>query len=325
MQLLTIRLGLAAGLTAAALVTSAQANAATPVRVAVDGGVLNVDGGNGANTIVLRLAPGDPQTLQVDTATTTVAVARTTFTSIDIHGGNGADVIRFDESNGAIATPAHIDGGRGDDTLSGGSGADTLSGGNGDDVVDGNRGADTANLGSGDDEFVWDNGDGSDVVEGDRGHDTLTFNGAAGPEQFDVSANGGRVRFFRTQGLITMDLDGVETVGVNAFTGADLLTVNDVTGTDLTTVDADLAAGPGGIGTDGSADRVVVNGTAGDDAIVASGANGSASVTGLAATVNVSHAGVQEGDVLAVNGLAGNDTIDASGLAAGAIGFESQP
>jgi hypothetical protein len=41
--------------------------------------------------------------------------------------------------------------------------------------------------------------------------------------------------------------------------------------------------------------------------------------------VNVSHAGVQEGDVLAVNGLAGNDTIDASGLAAGAIGFESQP
>jgi hypothetical protein len=98
-----------------------------------------------------------------------------------------------------------------------------------------------------------------------------------------------------------------------------------VTGTDLTTVDADLAAAPGGIGPDGSADRVVVNGTAGDDAIVASGANGSATVTGLAATVNVSHAGVQEGDVLAVNGLAGNDTIDASGLAAAAIGFESQP
>ncbi len=146
-----------------------------------------------------------------------VSVARDSFTRIAINGGNGDDLVRFDETNGAINTPATINGGRGDDTLLGGSGADTLNGGPGDDVVDGNGGADTANLGSGDDEFIWDPGDGSDVVEGGKGHDKLTFNGAAGAEQFDVSANGERARVFRTQGTITIDLDDVEQVDVNAL------------------------------------------------------------------------------------------------------------
>jgi len=327
MQLLTTKLGLAAGLTAAALAISAQAQAASPVDVAVANGDLTINGGNGADDLTLRLAPGAPQTLQVDTGNHVFQIARDSFQRIDVDAGNGADVVRFDESNGAVnaTTPTVVDGGRGDDTLLGGSGAETLIGGRGGDVVDGNRGADTAILGSGDDEFVWDNGDGSDVVEGGRGHDKLTFNGAAGAEQFDVSSDGGRVRFFRTQGLITMNLDDVEQVDLNAFGGADTVTVNDLTGTDLTALNTDLAPAPGSAASDGAADRVVVNGTAGDDAIVASGSNGSATVSGLAATVAIAHAGVPEGDVLAINGLAGNDSIDASGLAAGTIGFESNP
>ena len=300
MNLLLTRLGLAAGITSAALAMTAQAHAAAPVDVSVSGGVLTVNGGNGSDNITLRLAPGAPQTLQVDAGSAMIPVARDSFTRIAIDGGNG------------------------DDTLLGGSGNDTLVGGRGNDVVDGNRGADTGILGSGDDEFIWDPGDGSDVVEGGRGHDKMTFNGVAGAEQFDVSANGSRVRFFRTQGTITMDLGGVEQIDLNALGGADLLTVNDLSDTDLETVNADLAPSIGGSVSDGAADRVVVNGTAGDDAIVASGSGGSATVSGLAATVNVRHAGVTEGDVLAINGLAGDDTIDASGLAADAIGFESQ-
>src|SRR5205809_940483 len=86
--------------------------------------------------------------------------------------------------------------------------------------VNGSRGADVALLGDGDDTFVWDNGDGSDVVEGQDGHDTMVFNGAPGAEQFDLSANGHRLRFFRTQGAITMDTRGVERVDVNALGGA---------------------------------------------------------------------------------------------------------
>jgi hypothetical protein len=327
MHILNIKLGLVAGLTAASFAATTQAHAAQPVGVAVDNGTLNIDGHNGPNTITLRLAPGAPQTLQVDTGSAVMSVASDSFTRIAIKGGNGDDLVRFDGTNGAINTPAIIDGGRGDDTLLGGNGADTLNGGRGDDVVDGNGGADTADLGSGDDEFIWDPGDASDVVEGGSGHDKLTFNGAAGAEQFAVSASGERAHVLRTQGGITMDLDDIEQADVNALGGADLVTVNDLSGTDLTTVNANLAPSIGGSGADGATDHVVVNGTAGDDAIAASGSNGSATVTGLAATVNVrdAAAAAPELDFLTVNGLAGNDTIDSSGLAADAIGFQGQP
>ena len=83
--------------------------------------------------------------------------------------------------------------------------------------------------------FVWDPGDGSDVVEGQDGNDTMVFNGADAAEQVDLSANGNRLKFFRTQGNITMDTASVETVDFNALGGTDTITVNDLTGTDVKT------------------------------------------------------------------------------------------
>ena len=59
------------------------------------------------------------------------------------------------------------------------------------------------------------------------------FNGANINEKIDISANGSRVRLFRDIGTITMDLDGVENIQVNALGGADTITVNDLTGTDV--------------------------------------------------------------------------------------------
>src|SRR4051794_18757116 len=105
MQPLNLKLGLAAGLTAAAFAATTQAHAAQPVGVTVDNGTLNISGHNGPNDIVLRLAPGAPQTLQVNAGSGVVSVARNTFTRIAIKGGNGDDRVRFDESNGAINTP----------------------------------------------------------------------------------------------------------------------------------------------------------------------------------------------------------------------------
>ena len=95
-------------------------------------------------------------------------------------------------------------------TRSGNNGNDTLLGGAGNDFVDGQQGNDRVVLGSEDDVFQWDPGDGSDTVEGQDGFDTMLFNGANVNENFDVSANGQRVRFFRNVGNITMDTDGVE-------------------------------------------------------------------------------------------------------------------
>ena len=84
-------------------------------------------------------------------------------------------------------------------------GVEVAFGSDGNDSIDGNGGNDVGNLGAGDDTFVWDPGDGSDTVEGQDGTDTMLFNGANGGEQVDLSANGERLRFFRTQGTITMD------------------------------------------------------------------------------------------------------------------------
>jgi Ca2+-binding RTX toxin-like protein len=230
---------------------------------------------------------------------------------------------RVDASTlGADAMKLTEDGGAGDDTLLGGRGNDVQVGGDNNDTLDGNQGNDTALMGAGDDRFTWDPGDGSDIVEGQAGRDTLAFNGANVAEAFDVSANGGRVRFFRNVANITMDLDDVEAIGLNALGGADQLTVNDVSGTDLTAVDTDLAGTIGATTGDGAADHVIVNATNGDDVIAASGSAGAASVRGLPAVVGLAHAEAAQ-DTLTVNALGGDDVVDGSGLASDAIRLEA--
>ena len=63
-----------------------------------------------------------------------------------------------------------IDGGAGDDTLTGSDGADTILGGPGLDVISGNNGNDT--LMGGDDADMISGGNGNDVIDGNAGNDT---------------------------------------------------------------------------------------------------------------------------------------------------------
>ena len=137
------------------------------------------------------------------------------------------------------------------------------------------------------------------------------FNGANVAENIDISANGSRVRLFRDVGNITMDLNGVENIQVNALGGADTITVNDLTGTDAKQVNIDLSGTAGSGQGDGAADTVIVNGTAGDDTVTVASSGAGVVVNGLAAKVTL--AGTEGAlDSLTVNGLAGNDTINAS-------------
>src|SRR5439155_21719147 len=211
---------------------------------------------------------------------------------INAKGGN--DLVRIDESNGLFtdSIPTTIDGGNGNDTIAGGKGIEKLLGGRGNDSIDGNGGNDVARLGAGNDIFVWDPGDGSDTVEGQAGAETMLFTGANVAEQVDLSANGNRLRFFRTQANITMDTAGVERVIFNALGGADTVTVNDLTGTDVNRVDVDLASTIGGAAGDGQADRVIVNATNGNDAIDGRGDAQAVKVSGLAATTEILHSEV---------------------------------
>jgi RTX calcium-binding nonapeptide repeat (4 copies) len=308
---------------AAAAGLATQANAAQAVKAKLNHGGLTIKGTKASDKITLRLQTGDPGILELDVGddgTADFGFERTSVATIAVDGRGGDDLIRIDENNGAFtdSIPTTINGGAGNDTIAGGKGIETLVGGAGNDTIDGNGGNDLARMGSGDDTFVWDPGDGSDVVEGQGGADTMLFNGAGGAEQVELSANGRRLKFFRTQANITMDTAGVERVDFNALGGADDVTVNDLTETDVTSVNVDLAATIGGATGDGQADSVVVNATNGDDSIDVSGDADVVRVSGLAPTIKILHPEIAN-DRLQINTLAGTDSVDTIGLAAGAI------
>jgi hypothetical protein len=217
-----------------------------------------------------------------------------------LNGGNGNNTLTGGAGNDIL------NGGNGNDTLNGGAGDDTLNGGNGNDIVVGGQGTDTAFLGNGDDLFRWNPGDGNDTVVGGRGFDTLDFGGAAKSETITIQANpdgSGGAQFIRANGNI--DLNGVERIQFEATTQgqfADTITINDLTGTDVQQVAIDLGAGdPSGDGLgDGQIDTVKINSTNGQ-AITFTDNNGTVTVSGLGSDVTISNfeAGV---DQLVING-----------------------
>lgn len=286
-----------------------------------------VEGGGGVDTVEIN---GSNIT---ETFTTTANGTRVRFDRLDpspfsldigttenlvLNANQGFDTFSA-TGNLAALISITVDGGAGNDTLLGSNGIDLLLGRDGNDFIDGQQGNDVILAGAGNDRFQWDPGDGSDIIEGQDGHDRLIFNGSNIGENIDIAANGGRVRFFRDVGSITMDLDDVEQLDFNALGGADNITINDLTGTDVTAVNIDLAITLGGSAGDVQIDTVIVNGSAAGDLItIASGASG-ASVTGLVQQVNVLNA--EQTDRLFVNGLAGDDLIDASLLLAISLSF----
>jgi Ca2+-binding RTX toxin-like protein len=270
---------------------------------------VTVDGTDGNDRLDVG---GDAGGLTVAGGRALVTVQHSEPTDALVVAGLGGDDTISAAGLAAGAVNLTLDGGSGDDTLAGGKGVDTLLGDDGNDSLDGNAGNDNGSMGSGDDTFVWDPGDGSDTVEGGDGTDTMLFNGADVAEQVDLSANGSRLRFFRSPGSVTMDTGGVERVDFNALGGADVVTVHDLSGTDVSNFDVDLGSG------DGQRDRVVVDGTNGNDAITVSGDAGGINVKGLAPFIGILHPEAAN-DRLEINTLAGTDTVDPSGLAAGAI------
>ncbi|WP_119419144.1 beta strand repeat-containing protein [Desertibaculum subflavum] len=240
-----------------------------------------------------------------------------TMENIVVNMGGGDDSFSA-TGNLAALIKITVDGGAGNDTILGSNGVDLLIGGEGNDFIDGQQGNDVALLGAGNDTFQWDPGDGSDVVEGQGGTDTMLFNGSAGAEIFQASANGGRVSFTRNLGNIVMDLDDVEKIDLNALGNTDTIIVNDLSGTDVTQVNVNLAGTIGGNTGDAAADVVIANATNGNDIIDVFGAGTSVSVVGLAAQINVTNS---EGanDSLVINGLDGDDGITATTMPAGVI------
>jgi Ca2+-binding RTX toxin-like protein len=276
-----------------------------------------VNGGNGAETFTItangtrvRFDRVSPAPFSIDIGTTENLV---------LHAGGGDDVITAGNGLASLISLT-LDGGDGNDTITGGDGNDLLIGGNGNDTIIGGRGADNAQLGAGDDTFIWNPGDGSDTVDGGSGTDKLLFNGANVNEKIDITANGNHSRFTRDVANIVMDLNSIEQIEFNALGGADNITVGDLTGTSVKQVTVHLEGAIGGTQGDGAADTITLNATGKNDHITVTGSGTTVNVTGLPEAVTITGA---EGanDRLIINGLGGNDTIDASALAAGVIGL----
>jgi hypothetical protein len=124
------------------------------------GGLLDVVGTSGNDKITVKLAKGDPTTLNVVINASPHTFPLASVQSIDVYGLAGNDSIAISDVNGAVPVPAFVSGGAGDDTLVGSaSGNDSLCGGQGDDMIQssgtgnllqGGRAADTLSGGAGD-------------------------------------------------------------------------------------------------------------------------------------------------------------------------------
>src|SRR6476660_4161473 len=263
-------------------------------------GLLSVTGDNGDDAIAITgtrdATTGQIQQILINGGAISVqGDPLTNANEIDVFGGNGNDTISLDN----VAPPAHLVGGNGNDPLAGGGGADQLFGGSGNDTLIGGVGADQLFGGNGNDTFIWNPGDGSDTIEGEAGFDTLLFNGNGANEQMTISANGNRATLFRTQGNVSMDLNSVERIQLDAFGGADTITVKDLTGTDVKQVAIDLGGGdPDGNG-DGQPDTVNIL-TSNHD-VTFTDNNGVVTVSGLANEMTISNFEVGR-DQLSING-----------------------
>ncbi|NRF65848.1 hypothetical protein HLB44_02490 [Aquincola sp. S2] len=275
-----------------------------------DSDVLELNGGATADSLIV--SPGSSGRVVVSgPAVGDFVLDVGSVELLDINTGAGDDtVIGFNGLGTLIALD--IDGGAGNDTLTGGDGADRIAGGDGTDSVTGGRGADTLLLGYGNDRAVWNPGDGSDSIDGQGGADTLQFNASNAGEKLALSADGSRVLLTRDIATVTMDLQGIETVNLQALGGADTITLQRLSGTALRQVNVDLGlfSGTG----DGAVDSIEVQGRLADNLVRPSLQNGALVVDGLDAVLAISHFEAID-RVLLLGG--GADTIDMLRLAAG--------
>ena len=189
-------------------------DAGDAIAIAASGANVTVNGANvaGANPATLTRitvnADAGANTISLVGVTKAAFPALTAAGAVTLNGGGGNDEITGSEYP---------------DVMNGGDGNDRLIGDNNDAGTD-----DVANGENGDDTMVWNPGDGDDVNEGGPGNDTVEVNGG-GNEDFTVkpSATAGRVAFDRTgptpPGPFNLDIGTSEKLDFNGRAGNDTL------------------------------------------------------------------------------------------------------
>lgn len=207
-------------------------------------------GGGGADRL---LETGDADLTLSDTALT--GRGADTLASIEsaaLTGGGAANTIDAASFSGV----ASIDGGEGDDVITGGIAGDRLAGGGGDDTISGRGGTDTATGGEGADRLLG--GAGADDLAGGFGDDLLlggngadALDGGAGNDRLDGEAGDDEL----AGGADADDLRGAD--GIDTMAGGE--------------ADDSLAGGPGGDRLNGDNGSDTLDGGDGNDYVAGDG------------------------------------------------------
>jgi Ca2+-binding RTX toxin-like protein len=237
-----------------------------------------------------------------------------TFTVV-VNGGAGNDQLTVLATKNEVAAVG-LNGGKGEDVLTGADSNDTLNGGEDDDIIAGAKGDDVLNGGPGNDTLVWTNDDGSDTINGDAGDDTFDVTGSPiQGDSFLLEPNGARVRLTRLN-LRTSVLDtAAERIHINGLGGGEFVAEEgDVSG--LTRLSVDGGGGADTLfGTDGPD---VISGGPGNDTLSAGAGDDRIAGDGNDDTIN---AGAGDDQVIwndgdgsdVVNGDEGRDDIEVNG------------
>lgn len=234
---------------------------------------------NGTNADDELAAAGVPAVSRVEVTATGVAgkavIGTVETLEVNMLGGND-QFFTSGTFNGAITFV--VNGGDGDDSLTGSPGPDILRGGNGRDAFAGRAGDDLLEGGAENDFFFWGAGDGNDTVEAGEGSDLLAIFGDGTNEIVTIAPSGGRLRVTHSPGNSAIDADDVENVGVEAEGGNDTVTATDGLGA-VGVLSVILHGGPGNDQLtagdtandelDGDGGDDVLNGGAGGDFLIA--------------------------------------------------------
>jgi Ca2+-binding RTX toxin-like protein len=288
------------------------------VTVSVSGGLLvhgQTTGGLNSGSDWDSAAPGD-QAVPADG----------TFVVV-VNGGDGNDSLAVLAKNSEIVTAA-LNGGPGEDVLTGSDTGDSLEGLDGNDRLVGAKGGDDMSGGNGNDTLVWNNGDGSDSIDGGAGNDTTEVNGNPTlGDAFTLEPNAGRIKFQRLN-LVPFTLDAsTERFQVNGLGGDDSVAASAGVGA-LILLSVDGGAGVdtvnGSDGPDlilGGEGNDILNGGDGDDRIV--GDRGNDTMNGGAGDDALVWNNGDATDVM--NGDDGRDDVEVNGAPAAGDVFTVQP
>lgn len=162
----------------------------------------------------------------------------TTGDSLTVNGNGGNDIISA-VAGVEAAIKFTLDGGAGDDTLSGdgtllgGDGNDTLTGGAGNNVIDGGAGNDLINGNGGNDTLIGGLGDDVFIAnttatsyDGGAGFDSIVFAATGGNDTIGFNQpNATTLNYTLNGGTTVATIAGIENAAINGGAGDDVLTV----------------------------------------------------------------------------------------------------